>query len=1020
MAAAVSLEPIDTQIDPTLTIRDFPLAFNIFNIPNSASFDAFTPANIPQGVFTPADHIGMLNHTNIPPNSKLSLNGDILTFGAKIGSGIDGNVYEATFNGKLYCIKVSNYDNDNRFREILGEFIIQTIIHNATKQDNHYDCPYTPECYGILNFSIYGINVTGIIQELIPNSMTLDTWIQTRPTGSIDSVTGQTFNKDIIRITRRLQNLWRLYSFNHADLHTKNILIIHDGDTNKHTSARLIDFGHSLFKLTSKMIKNVPTITTPKEGRDLTHLTSFLKYRYSGFPYINNNAIVNYIYTPEIKAALEEQMRGEVNRHGNPKPTFFGAYRYFNINDNPRAYPSAILNMFNTPANGGPIGDVRESCGKAPIAAVVPPVLADVPLRAAVRPPLPPTASGSVLPSRNYAQELIAAQLRAPAASASPVANTVSGISGTIAVRPINTRRIEMLRAVDEYERQIKSLYESSTSKALTEQINKINTVAERIENIICGTGNKCLYSNNTGHFLSLPSDAKKAAIAESIRLYERIEKAENEILGVKMRGLSARKGGKLKDMYNNEIKRLQSEGLGLIFSVPETETDMRDRINSLRGSLREYYYNDDFVKRLINRAIAQNKEIDDKLKGAIARVERWWNPRKEKRGENWDEAVRLAQTTSSNMNHDMAQLILALQEEWASENRQAAAAAEEARRAAAAEEEARRAAAAEEARRAAAAEEEARRAAAAAEWEAIQNQTRKEESKSTLQSLPFFGRFFGGGVKPVNINTNNYTLSITINNTKGLLIAPFLYFGGIKTTEGGRFKKYNKSRKRKLKGGRTVVATPRMPVNSLYTNNNPTFSKSHKTTNTRRREKLMKRPLQQSVNSKRMNTMVNKQSAMNIKVTTEGIMNTSAEDILQYIRFTAFSNINSDVLNPLIYSLTSIPLREKSIAEDLTNVINTSSLEELKGFVDKYSVSNMDEKLINKNWPRNIKDMKTAIDLYMSEETPETARKLLRFLIYADFDSKENYNAFITWFKSSPPGVRAEIGDYYTNAIVI
>jgi hypothetical protein len=173
-------------------------------------------------------------------------------------------------------------------------------------------------------------------------------------------------------------------------------------------------------------------------------------------------------------------------------------------------------------------------------------------------------------------------------------------------------------------------------------------------------------------------------------------------------------------------------------------------------------------------------------------------------------------------------------------------------------------------------------------------------------------------------------------------------------------------------------------------------------------------------MNKATMNTMMKKEVPVKTMVSTEGIMNTSAEDILQYIRFTTFSNINSDTLTPLIYSLTTIPLREKNIAENLANVINLASLEKLKEFVDKYGVSTIDEILINKNWPRNIKDMKTTIELYMSEENPETARKLLRFLIYADFNSKENYNAFIEWFKSSPAELRAEIGDYYTNAILI
>ncbi len=150
-AAPIRLEAMDTQLNSPFPVL-FPVQINTGNdmitIADSASFDALTPLNIPERIFNSAPIVGQIDHRNIPNNSTLQLSdGTLLRFNEPVGRGVDGSVYKITHNEITYCIKVSKYDDEKRFREIVSEYIINIVIYATSMNDNHYDCPYAPNVH---------------------------------------------------------------------------------------------------------------------------------------------------------------------------------------------------------------------------------------------------------------------------------------------------------------------------------------------------------------------------------------------------------------------------------------------------------------------------------------------------------------------------------------------------------------------------------------------------------------------------------------------------------------------------------------------------------------------------------------------------------------------------------------------------------------------------------------------------------------------------------------------------------
>jgi flagellar biosynthesis chaperone FliJ len=118
---------------------------------------------------------------------------------------------------------------------------------------------------------------------------------------------------------------------------------------------------------------------------------------------------------------------------------------------------------------------------------------------------------------------------------------------------------------------------------------------------------------------------------------------------------------------------------------------------------------------------------------------------------------------------------------------------------------------------------------------------------------------------------------------------------------------------------------------------------------------------------------------------------------------------------------MCAIPLREENIKQDLVAVMKSNSIENLNNFIQKYTIIDIDSQLDAQNWPKNYKNMKTCIELYMSETDPGTAFKVLRSYIFREFVSQEAHDSYVVWVKGLTSEMRKEVlGGYHFNAIDI
>jgi hypothetical protein len=329
------LETYDTQTLPRIA---FPINLNTIGINRTINsfndIDIIRHTEIEQVILNIL-HFGggtIRDHTNT--RDRYTINAP------PIGSGAYGAVYRITgvTTGQTFCCKVQTYGRGAAGYKILKEAIIQHIIYETTKNNNHYDCIYTPKVYKVC------IDTTTkkiiIIQELLQNARTLDDIVRNnlaRGLGINDPY--------FIRIARKLQNLWRLYDFNHGDFHAGNILIANG-------NPKLIDFGRSSVTINGRTLYVEPLAdignTLSVQGRDMTHLFSYLKGRY----HRNDSAILTSSFSRAVETALSNMRLGQL---------WYACSPYFNGgNDNRAAWPATILDNFNT---RNPIGDDQAFCG---------------------------------------------------------------------------------------------------------------------------------------------------------------------------------------------------------------------------------------------------------------------------------------------------------------------------------------------------------------------------------------------------------------------------------------------------------------------------------------------------------------------------------------------------------------------------------------------------------------------------------------------------------------------------------
>jgi hypothetical protein len=163
----------------------------------------------------------------------------------------DGNDVE-------YVLKVCKAKTDIDKHNVISEFLIQHIIYETTKNNNHYDCPYTMKIHKAfkLNFKDYWEwnhpyvhppqeSCLGIIMEYANPWMSIGTRMKaTALHDEYDRI------RVIVKICRMLKNLQEAYNFAHGDLHTGNAYY-------RDNVVKLIDFGRSALTISGIELKSL-------------------------------------------------------------------------------------------------------------------------------------------------------------------------------------------------------------------------------------------------------------------------------------------------------------------------------------------------------------------------------------------------------------------------------------------------------------------------------------------------------------------------------------------------------------------------------------------------------------------------------------------------------------------------------------------------------------------------------------------------------------------------------------------
>jgi serine/threonine protein kinase len=260
----------------------------------------------------------------IPTGSVFHLGGISYTLFRRMGCDSSfGQVYSIKdTQGTEYVCKLQPIRTRHHQIQVLREYAIQHIVYETTKDPNtHEDCPYAPRIYKVARALIQGGWYSVCIQEKLNGGTFSDILFTQNP--SYESVVAI-----VVKVARKLQNLWRLYQFNHCDLHTDNVMI-HNGNV------YLIDFGKSNLRVGGEILQTEHRRAS--EGRDMTHMIAYMRY-------IDSLSPTSALSQTIVPNALYETLRQASGAEGKPH---WGALEYFTINENPSGTPEHILQEFN-------------------------------------------------------------------------------------------------------------------------------------------------------------------------------------------------------------------------------------------------------------------------------------------------------------------------------------------------------------------------------------------------------------------------------------------------------------------------------------------------------------------------------------------------------------------------------------------------------------------------------------------------------------------------------------------------
>ena len=150
--------------------------------------------------------------------------------------------------------------------------------------------------------------------------------------------------------------------------------------------------------------------------------------------------------------------------------------------------------------------------------------------------------------------------------------------------------------------------------------------------------------------------------------------------------------------------------------------------------------------------------------------------------------------------------------------------------------------------------------------------------------------------------------------------------------------------------------------------------------------------------------------SSQDFKFTKDNIDKISVEYLFDFLRFHTFKDLSSEQLLPLFIKLTYVPLKKESVIEELIDAVDSANINKLEEIANKYEVTNLDEIMKKAGLVLKVKpDYARIFKLYFSV-SDSSAIHLLRYLIYLESDTQEDYDKGLDFIESMEPSERSKL----------
>jgi hypothetical protein len=133
-----------------------------------------------------------------------------------------------------------------------------------------------------------------------------------------------------------------------------------------------------------------------------------------------------------------------------------------------------------------------------------------------------------------------------------------------------------------------------------------------------------------------------------------------------------------------------------------------------------------------------------------------------------------------------------------------------------------------------------------------------------------------------------------------------------------------------------------------------------------------------------------------------EGIVNNSLLDIITYIRFYLFTEIDKQRMKALIIKLANITLKVPEISKIFLESLQTRNFEKVYEFAEKFEVKDL-EKQIQAQYGYSVflKDMDKMIEIYMENDDEVLAYNVLQTLISSSPMNEKEWKAILDSYYS-------------------